>query len=172
MAYANSSSTSWHNRLFSSDLEGAAMSALITFAKKMLAGVPLWIFLVTFVILALHPIPECVACEYRNPWGRSDTMYYRDSIILDAWLVLASFGAGVLRVRRGWLVPVLIVAAHLLTQPIGGVTITSLWLNEGPMILVLGLGVGAASLALGYLVRNGVEFLRVRFRSSSHETLG
>jgi hypothetical protein len=50
--------------------------------------------------------------------------------------------------------------AHLLTQPIGGVALWSLLSIEGPMIVVLGLPVGAAGLLVGYLVRRGVEQMR------------
>lgn len=115
-----------------------------------------WVFVLTFTVLAIHPVPECVDCEYPNPWGRSDVAYGFGAGVLAAWLIVVSFAAGVWGPRRNWLVPVCIVAAHLATQPIGGVPFWSLWSNESPVILGLGLAVGLVSLAAGGLARAGV----------------
>ena len=35
----------------------------------------------TLIVLAIHPIPECVDCEFPNLWGRNDAVYLRDSFI-------------------------------------------------------------------------------------------
>lgn len=113
----------------------------------------LWVFLLTFIVLAIHPIPECVACEFPHAWGRNDTAYTRDSTLVAGWLILASVLAGFWDIKSNWSVPGAIVLAHLLTQPIGGVPWWSLWANEGPMILLLGVPTGAASLVVGHLIR-------------------
>jgi len=131
-----------------------------SFAGRLATSVTLWVFLVTFVVLAVHPIPECVACEYPHAWGRNEATYGRDSVLIAAWLIIASFLAGFWSLRRNWLVPISIVIAHLATQPIGGVPFWSLWSNEGPMILLLGIPSGAASLLVGHLVRLGVGQMR------------
>jgi hypothetical protein len=130
------------------------------FARRVATNVALWVFLLTFIVLAVHPIPECVACEYSRPWGRNDSAYSLGSTLLSAWLIIASFVAGFRSVKRNWLVPVSIVMAHLVTQPIAGVALWSLWSNEGPMIVVLGALTGAVSLFLGYFVRIGIGQVR------------
>lgn len=129
-------------------------------ARTLVTSPALWVFLATFIVLAIHPIPECVACEYSRPWGRNDAMYNQASTLLAAWLIVASFLAGFWSVRKNWLVPVSIVIAHLATQPISGVALWSLWSNEGPMILLLGTLTGAASLFIGSLVRLGIGQVR------------
>jgi hypothetical protein len=131
-----------------------------SFAGKLARSVPLWVFLLTFIILALHPIPECVACEFPHPWGRNDISYARDSKLFEAWLILGSFLAGFWSLRRNWLVPLAMVTAYVTTQPIGGVPFWSLWWNEGPMIVLLDVPTGAASLLLGHLLRCGIGQVR------------
>ena len=116
----------------------------------------------TFIALAIHPIPECIECEYARPWGRNDATYAQASTLLAAWLIIASFVAGFWSVKRNWLVPVSIVIAHLATQPIGGVAFWSLLSNEGPMILLIGALTGSASLFVGYCVRLGISQMRGR----------
>jgi hypothetical protein len=113
----------------------------------------LWIFLLTLVILAIHPLPECFDCESPRPWGRDDTAYHHGVAILEAWFILASITAGFCSVRKYWLVPLLIVAADLVTQPLGGVALWSLWNNEGPVILLIGCVMGALCLLAGVLFR-------------------
>jgi hypothetical protein len=114
----------------------------------------------TFLALAIHPVPECVACEYANPWGRSDSNYDRDSNILAGWLIVASFVAGFWSLDENWLVPIAIVLAHLATQPLGGVALWSLWRNEGPIILLLSLTTGGISLLAGYMARKGTAWIQ------------
>jgi|CZKD01.1.fsa_nt_gi hypothetical protein len=119
----------------------------------------LWVFLVTFTVLAIHPIPECIDCEFPRPWGRDDLAYLHVSGILDVWFVVASITAGFCSIRKYWLVPVSIVLAHLMTQPLGGVALWSLWSNEAPVIVLLGCVAGAAGLLVGASIR----FLVKRF---------
>ena len=118
------------------------------------------VFLVTFMVLAIHPLPECVECEHSNPWGRDDAAFARGVAIITAWLILASFVAGFSCLRRYWPVPVSIVVADLITQPLGGVPLWSLWSNEGPLIVMFGLAAGATSLLAGHLIRVWVSRLR------------
>ena len=113
----------------------------------------LWVFVATLAVLAIHPIPECIACEYARPWGRNDAAYAHASVILNVWLVVASLTAGFCSLRKYWLVPIAIVVAHLITQPIGGVALWSLWSNEGPMIVLFGSAVGLSSLLTGAVIR-------------------
>jgi len=120
----------------------------------------LWVFVATFLALAMHPIPECFACEFPRPWGRDDVAYAHASVILEVWLIGASFAAGLSSLRKYWLVPIAIVLADLITQPIGGVALWSLLSNEGPLILVLGGLIGAAAFLLGGLVRLILNKLR------------
>ena len=83
------------------------------------------------------------------------------SCFVDSWLLESR--------RNNWLVPVSIVIAHLVTQPIGGVALWSLWSNEGPMILLLGVPTGVASLLVGYLVRLGVDHMRTTLHPRSSQ---
>lgn len=114
----------------------------------------------TFIVLAIHPVPDCVACEYPNPWARNDTMYLRDSNLLVLWLILASFYAAVASLKRSWFVPFGIVFGDAVTQLRGRVTWESLVGNEGPMILIVGLSVGALSLVAGRLARHVYHSVR------------
>jgi hypothetical protein len=113
----------------------------------------LWVFLVTFTVLAMHPIPECIDCEFPRPWGRDDLAYLHASAILDVWFVLASITAGFCSVRKHWLVPVSVILAHLITQPLGGVALWSLRSNEATVIVFLGCVVGAVGLLMGASIR-------------------
>jgi len=69
------------------------------------------------------------------------------------WFVAATITAGFCSVRKYWFVPVSIALADVITQPIGGVALWSVWNNEGPAILLLACVVGAVGLFLGALVR-------------------
>ena len=128
--------------------------------RRLFTSPAVWVFAVTFTVLAIHPLPECVACEYARPWGRTEAAYVEGSSLLTAWLIGASLAAGFWNLRKNWLVPFSIVIAHLATQSIGGVPFWSLWSNEGPVILALGLLVGAGSLMAGYLIH--LAFGRIR----------
>jgi hypothetical protein len=116
----------------------------------------------TLLVLAIHPIAECVKCEFPNPWGRDDAAYLRDVRVFDAWLVVASFLAGLLGLRRSWLVPIGITMADIATQPIGGVSFFSLVNNEGPMMLLVGLTFGIPALSAGLLFRMISRWLQGR----------
>jgi hypothetical protein len=122
----------------------------------------LWVFVLTLTVLAIHPVPECIACEGSRPWGRDDIAYLHASVALDVWFLAVSIAAGFCSVRKYWLVPITVVLAHLITQPLGGVPLWSLWSNEGPVILLLGCVAGAGSLFLGTLIRFMVNRLGKR----------
>ena len=128
-------------------------------AYKLYRSPVLWVFLVTITVLAIHPIPECFDCEFPNPWGRDDLAYHRAVAILDGWFVLASITAGFCSIRKYWPVPLLIVVADLVTQPLGGVARWSLWNNEGPVMLLIGCVIGAICLSAGVLFRLLVDRL-------------
>ena len=113
----------------------------------------LWVFLVTLVVLAIHPIPECIDCEFPHPWGRDDVTYHHAADILSVWFVVATITAGFCSIRKYWLVPVLITFADVITQPLGGVALWSLRSNEGPVIVLLGLVAGALGLLVGAIMR-------------------
>jgi hypothetical protein len=83
----------------------------------------------------------CIDCEFPNPWGRVGSAV--DTPLL-VWLAVAPFLAGLFALKKGWLVPVSMVLALLVTQPLGGVLWWSLRDNEGPFILVFGLPATAA----------------------------
>jgi hypothetical protein len=119
--------------------------------------------LVTLLVLAIHPIPECIDCEFPRPWGRADLAYLHTSAILDVWFVVASITAGYCSARRYWLVPVSIVIAHVITQPLGGVALWSLWSNEAPLIVLLGFVAGVVCLSVGGIMR----FLVDRFATAT-----
>ena len=119
----------------------------------------------TLIFLVIHPIPECVDCEYSNPWGRNDAVYLRDSHLLDLWLILASFYAALNSLKRSWLVPLGIVFSHAATQFRGGVTWASFSGNEGPAILIMGLFVGGFSLIAGHLAGHVYHTVRYKLRA-------
>jgi hypothetical protein len=128
-------------------------------SRKLYTSPVLWVFVLTISVLAVHPIPECIACEGPRPWGRDDVAYLHASAILYVWFLVASITAGFCSVRKYWLVPVSIVLAHLITQPLGGVEWWSLEGNEGPTILLVGCVAGASSLVVGSLIRFAVNRL-------------
>ncbi len=111
----------------------------------------------TLIALSLHPTPWCFNCEFSNPWGHVSD---RIDDILGAWLLIAPFIAGLFAFKKGWLVPVSMVLATLITQPLAGVAGWSLRTNEGPIIVILGLPACAVCLLLGYCVRGTLLLAR------------
>jgi hypothetical protein len=128
--------------------------------KKYFENPALWIFLISFIVLLIRPIPECIDCEGPNPWGRNDAFYYRASAILSVWFVIASITAGFYSARKYWMVPLLIIIAHLVTQPLGGVPMWSLLNNEGPAIAIMGIMAGGCCLLIGAFIRCVIGYLR------------
>jgi hypothetical protein len=106
--------------------------------------------------LFAFPIPLCIDCEFPNPWGHVKSEGESPVAI---WLLLAPFLAGALAVRKGWLVPPLVVLVFLISQPLGGVAWWSLRENEGPFILMFGLPITMACFVLGFLLRAAAEFI-------------
>lgn len=126
---------------------------LIRNIKRTINSPVFWVFAITLSVLSVYPIPECVACEFARPWGRNDVAYEHASVVYDVWLVSASMISGIISLRKYWLIPFLIVLADMITQPIGGVALWSLFSNEGPMIIGLGGAVGGCSLIMGSVIR-------------------
>ena len=104
----------------------------------------------TLAALCVHPVPWCFDCEFPNPWGH---VYSKVDDALSAWLLIAPFLVGLFSFRRGWLVPMWMVFALLVTQPLGGVAWWSLRDNEGPIIILLGVPLCTACFGVGHLVR-------------------
>jgi hypothetical protein len=107
------------------------------------------ISLVTLVALSIFPLPFCIACEFPNPWGHVSVW---PEVPVSVWLLAAPFLAGLFALKRSWLVPVVVVFALLITQPLGGVALWSLRDNEGPFIIGLGLPITAACLGFGHVI--------------------
>jgi hypothetical protein len=104
----------------------------------------------TIVALSVCPIPLCFDCEFPNPWGHVQA---RCEAPLAVWLLFAPFAAGILGLRRSWLVPVCVVLGFLATQPLGGVEWWSLRDNEGPFILMYCAPLALACFGAGHLIR-------------------
>jgi hypothetical protein len=126
---------------------------LDTLSRLLRQNAAILIAVLTLIVLTIHPIPECVDCEFPTPWGRNDVVYDRDSNLLALWLILASFLASLCTFKWSWFVPLGIVLAHAVTQLRGGVPWWSLSGNEGPIILIVGLVVGSSSFMLGHLAQ-------------------
>lgn len=87
------------------------------------------LLVITVVALIAWPLPFCIDCEYPNPWGHPAV---KAETPVSFWLLIAPFLAGALPIKRGWLVPIVVVLALVATQPLGGVAWWSLRENEGP----------------------------------------
>ena len=112
---------------------------------------------VTVFALIVYPLPFCIDCEYPNPWGHASV---QAEVPVSFWLLIAPFLAGAFPVKKGWLVPLVVVLALIATQPLGGVAWWSLRENEGPFILLLGLPVTAVCFGFGCLTRVIVTSVR------------
>lgn len=111
----------------------------------------------TLIVWIVHPVPFCIDCEFPNAWGHADND--RNDVVVIAWAAVAAFLGGLLAVRRSWLLPLGIVTAILISQPLGGVAWWSLRENEGPFIVVFGLPALAACLVAGHLVQIAAVFV-------------
>ena len=112
--------------------------------------------MLTLIALCIHPLPFCIDCEFADPWGHKANAF---DVPLLIWLLVAPFLAGLLALRRGWLVPICVVLALLVTQSIGGVAWWSLRENEGPFILIFGLPTTAVGFGIGYLIHKAGEMV-------------
>ena len=106
--------------------------------------------LATVVAFSVHPVPWCFDCEFPDPWGH---IYSRIDDVLSLWSLAAPFIAGLFGFRKGWLVPIIVVFATMMAQPLGGVAWWSFTENEGPTIILLGVPACASSFGAGWLVR-------------------
>jgi hypothetical protein len=126
-----------------------------------------WIPLLTFAVLAFHPLPACIDCEVDHFWGSRDIASPRDYDLFVVWFLSVSFAAGAFWFRKMWLLPLGLTLADLGTQHLGGVAWWSLRENEGPVILFAGLFFGYAALAIGVVVH--LLFLEPQGRRSKEE---
>lgn len=112
---------------------------------------------VTVAALIAYPLPFCIDCEYPNPWGHVSVKW---EIPVSFWLLVAPFLAGAFPIKKGWLVPIVVLCSLLATQPLGGVAWWSLPENEGPFILLLGVPLMAACFGVGRLTRVVMDAVR------------
>ena len=106
--------------------------------------------LLTVIALSFYPLPFCIDCEYPNPWHH---VAKGGEPLAFALVFAAPFLAGLFALRRGWLVPICVVVALLVTQPLGCVEWWSLRDNEGPFILIFGFPAAFVCFGLGYVIR-------------------
>jgi hypothetical protein len=116
--------------------------------------------------LVLFPLADCIDCDLTGSWGRIVASYEVRSAVFACWLLGASFLVGVLRRRWGWLVPVAIVLIACVTEPLGGVELSSLFSNEGRVMLLYGGFFGMTSFLVGTLLRVYIDLV-VKPRSTS-----
>jgi hypothetical protein len=88
----------------------------------------------------------------------------KGEIPVTAWVLIAPFLAGAFPMKRGWLVPIIVLGTLLATQPLGGVAWWSLKDNEGPFILMLGVPYMAACFGVGRLMAVMVSAVRREWR--------
>jgi hypothetical protein len=106
--------------------------------------------LATVAAFVLHPSAGwCVDCDFPNPWHVS----HRFDCLLFVWSVLAPFIAAMFAFRMGWIVPLTVVFANLISQLLAGEPWIAFQGNEGPLILFLGLPITSGAFGLGWAVR-------------------
>lgn len=101
------------------------------------------------LVLWLHPMPFCI--DFELPDSTVDSSA-QDGAILLTCLVAGPLFAGLLSLRRGWLVPITAVGALMLSQSIGGVS-EPLLLESGAFLLMFGLPITLGCFGLGRLFK-------------------
>jgi hypothetical protein len=120
----------------------------------------LWVLGVLSLAAGLiHPTPWCIDCETTAPFGH---VYTHLDDVLQVWLIVVPFLAGLLKLEKGWLSARLLVAIQLIEQFVGGEPWLDLKGNEGPFIILLGLPAGFLSLLIGYGCRYCYDRVRPR----------
>jgi hypothetical protein len=94
-----------------------------------------------------HPTPWCIDCETTTPFGH---VYAGLDDVLQAWLIVVPLLAGLLKLDKCLLAPLLMVAVQLIEQFVGGEPWLDFKGSEGPFIVLLGLPVCVLSLLVGY----------------------
>jgi hypothetical protein len=117
--------------------------------------------LLTLLAVSLHPTPWCIGCETSTLWGHVDTQV---DDVLQIWLLIAPFLAGLLDLKRGWLVPIVMVLAQWVAQPLAGEPWVSFSGTEAPFILLFGLPVCALCFLAGRLIRQVFAVARLKLR--------
>jgi hypothetical protein len=100
-------------------------------------------------------------------WGLSDATASRNAHIAIACLIGTPLIAVILGLGRTWFIPIVIAAADIATQHLAGVPWWDIRNNEGPVIGLVDLAVGFASLALGLFIRFAIHWLLHRKFSPS-----
>ena len=120
----------------------------------------IWVFGALSLAAGLfHPTPWCIDCETTAPFGH---VYTPLDDVLQVWLVIVPLLAGLLKLDKGWLAPLLMVAVQLIEQFVGGEPWLDFKGNEGPFIVLLGLPVCFLSLLVGYGCRYWYDSFRPR----------
>lgn len=107
----------------------------------------------------LHPTPWCIDCETNAPFGHA---YTRLDDALQLWLIVAPLLAGLLKLHKGWLTPLLMVAVQITEQFVGGEPWPDSKGNEGPFVVMLDLPICFLSLLIGYGCRYFYDSVRPR----------
>jgi hypothetical protein len=121
------------------------------------------LYLIAFGTLWLvrFPLADCFDCEGPGAWGRNDHVYAERSLAFEIIFVLSSFVAGLFQIRLGWLVPIALSIADVLTMRLAGAEWWSIRNNEGPIAFIFDLLIGAVFLASGL----GINLLTNRLKS-------
>ncbi len=109
------------------------------------------LYLIAFGTLWLvrFPIAECFDCESPNAWGQSDHIGAERGLAFYIIFVLLSFLAGLFQIRLGWMVPIALTIADILTMHLAGVAWWSIRNNEGPVFLIFDLLIGTIVMTVG-----------------------
>ena len=111
----------------------------------------------------IHPTPWCIGCETTAPFGH---VYTRLDDVLQIWLVIVPLLAGLLKLDKSWLAPLLMVAVQLMEQFVGGEPWLDFKGSEGPFIFLSGLPVCVLSLLVGYGCRYCYDSVRPRLAAT------
>ena len=69
----------------------------------------LWVLgTLSFAAGLLHPTPWCIDCETTSPFGHPDG---RLDGVLQIWLIVVPLLAGLLKLEKAWLAPLLMMCA-------------------------------------------------------------
>jgi len=120
----------------------------------------LWVLgALSLAVGLIHATPWCIDCETAAPFGH---VYTPVDDVLQVWLIVMPLLAGLLKLEKGWLAPLLMVAVQHIEQFVGGEPWLDFKGNEGPFIVLLGLPVCFLSLLLGFGCRYCYDRVRPR----------
>ena len=81
--------------------------------------------------------------------GQSDHIGAERGLAFYIIFVLSSFLAGLFQIRLGWMVPIALTIADILTMHLAGVAWWSIRNNEGPVFLIFDLLIGTIVMTVG-----------------------